>query len=138
MNTFPLQILASDRVFYQGECSSLIIPTVDGQYGIMANHANTVIGVSIGHAMFQDGLGKRQEAVLSAGICMIENGTVTVLIETAERPEEIDRLHAEQDAADARRALEHRGNVMDARLAQAKMARALSRLKAKEGITEID
>lgn len=137
MNTFSLQILAADKIFYKGDCTSLIIPTVDGQYGIMANHENTVIGVSIGRAVFKDGNGKSQEAVFSAGICTIENNTVTVLIETAERPEEIDRLHAEQDAADAKRALEHRGNVMDARRAQAKMARALSRLKAKER-AEID
>lgn len=132
MRTFTLNILAADKVFYQGDCTSIIIPTRDGKYGIMANHENTVIGVSIGHAVFTDGDGKRQEAVFSTGICMIENNTVTVLIETAERPEEIDRLHAEQDAADARRALEHRRNVSDQRRAQAKMARAISRLEAIE------
>lgn len=138
MSAFTLQILASDNIFYQGDCQSVVIPTVDGKYGIMANHENTVIGVAIGQAAFTDGDGKRHEAVLSSGICMIENNTVTLLVETAERPEEIDRLHAEQDAADARRALEHHGNVMDARRAQAKMARAISRLKAIEGRSEID
>ncbi len=132
MNTFSLKILAADKIFYQGLCSSLIIPTGDGKYGIMANHENTVIGISIGDASFTDENGKRQGAILSSGICMIEDNTVTLLIETAERPEEIDRLHAEQDAQDAKRALEHRGNVMDARRAQAKMARAISRLKAAE------
>ncbi len=137
MNTFSLQILAADRVFYQGECSSLVIPTVDGMYGIMANHENTVIGVTIGLAQFNDGDGNRVEAVLSTGICMIEDNAVTVLIETAERPEEIDRLHAERDEKEAMEALEHHGNVIDARRAQAKMARAISRLKAKEK-TEID
>ncbi len=137
MKKFELRILAADRVFYQGEAESLVIPTGDGKYGILANHENTVIGIAIGQAEFTDGDGKRQAAVLSSGICMIEDNTVTVLIETAERPEEIDRLHAEQDAADARRALEHHGNVMDARRAQAKMARAMSRLKAMEN-GEID
>ena len=137
MSTFELSILAADKVFYQGGCSSLVIPTADGQYGILANHENTAIGISIGHASFTDEEGRRQEAVLSTGICMIEDNTVTILIETAERPEEIDRLHAEQDAADARRALEHKGNVYDTRRAQAKMARAISRLKAKDR-TEID
>ena len=132
MNTFELKILAADRVFYQGDCRSLIIPTADGQYGILANHENTVIGVAIGGAEFTDGDGERRKAVLSSGICMIEDNTVTVLIETAEKPDEIDIKLAEQDAADARRALEHRGNVMDARRAQAKLARAAYRLKARE------
>ncbi len=131
MKSFVLKILAADRVFYQGECLSAVIPTPDGKYGIMAGHENSVIGVAIGKAAFTDGGGERREAVLSSGICMIENNTVTVLVETAERPEDIDIRHAEQDAADAKRALEHRGSVMDQRRAQAKMARAISRLEAK-------
>lgn len=137
MNTFSLKILAADKVFYQGLCQSLIIPTADGQYGIQANHENEIAAVWIGIAKFTDRDGVRHRAVLSEGICMIENNKVTVLVETAERPDEIDRLEAEREAKDARQAMEHRQNVTDARRAQAKMVRAMSRIRAKDQ-TEID
>ena len=36
MRTFTVHILAADHVFYEGACESLILPTVEGQYGILA------------------------------------------------------------------------------------------------------
>ena len=41
-NTFQLHILESDGTFYEGECESLIIPTTEGQYGILAHHQNMI------------------------------------------------------------------------------------------------
>ena len=42
MNTFRLHILAADRVFFEGDCTSLIVPTVHGQYGVQARHSNMI------------------------------------------------------------------------------------------------
>lgn len=137
MNSFSLKIFAADRVFYQGPCLSLILPTTDGQYGIQARHENMIIAVDIGVAQFTDGDGKRRSAVLSEGICKIENNEVVVMVETAERPEEIDRVMAELEAAEAEEAMRGRSNMADIKRAKAKMARAASRLRAK-GDTEID
>ena len=137
MNNFTLKIFAADRVFYQGLCSSLVIPTVEGQYGIMTNHESMIIAVSIGMAGFTDGDGNRRSAVLSSGICKIEDNAVLVLVETAESPEEIDIRLAERDAAEANEALRNRDNVSDVKRAEAKMARAALRIRAKER-SEID
>ncbi len=137
MNSFELEILAADRIFYQGNCRSLTIPSVDGFYGIMANHENEVVAVSIGIAQFTDGEGSAHTAVLSAGICRIEDNKVLLLVETAERPEDIDRKKAERDAQDAQEAIRSRENASDIKRAKAKMARAASRISAKDR-TEID
>lgn len=137
MTTFSLKIFAADKVFYQGLCSSLVVPTVDGQYGIQARHENMIIAVDIGIAKFTDGDGKRQSAVLSEGICKVERGEVVIMVETAERPEEIDLVMAEREAEEAREAMRGRDNMSDVKRAKAKMARAASRLRAK-GDAEID
>ena len=137
MNTFSLKIFAADKVFYQGECQSLVVPTVDGQYGIQARHENTIIAVDIGIAAFTDGDGKRHSAVLSEGICKMENNEVVIMVETAEHPEEIDRVIAEREAEEAQEAMRSRNNMSDVKRAKAKMARAASRLRAK-GDREID
>ena len=137
MNDFSLKIFAADKVFYQGLCRSLIVPTVDGQYGIQARHENVIIAVDIGIAQFTDGDGKRRSAVLSEGICKVEDNEVVIMVETAERPEEIDRVMAEREAAEAEEAMRSRSNMEDVKRAKAKMARAASRLRAK-GDQEID
>ena len=36
--TFHLEIIATDRIFYQGECEHLVITAIDGLVGIMAGH----------------------------------------------------------------------------------------------------
>ena len=37
MKTFALHILSPDRTFYDGECESLVLPIVDGKYGIIVS-----------------------------------------------------------------------------------------------------
>ena len=39
---FHLDILAASVPFYRGDCVSLVLPTTDGEYGILANHSNAV------------------------------------------------------------------------------------------------
>lgn len=34
MKAFHLKLLAADKVFFDGECASLVAPSADGQYGI--------------------------------------------------------------------------------------------------------
>ena len=47
---FHLDILAASVPFYRGDCVSLVLPTTDGEYGILANHSNAVGAVEIGRA----------------------------------------------------------------------------------------
>ena len=48
MSTFSLKIISTDKVFYDGKCEYLVIPTIDGEKGILAHHENMVIAVEIG------------------------------------------------------------------------------------------
>ena len=50
MSTFSLKIISTDKVFYDGKCEYLVIPTIDGEKGILAHHENMVIAVEIGEA----------------------------------------------------------------------------------------
>ena len=45
MNTFHLRILAPERTFFDGACASLTMPTIDGMYGVMAQHEDVVIAI---------------------------------------------------------------------------------------------
>ena len=40
--TFYFEIIASDKKFYSGACEHVIFPAMDGLYGVLANHEDTV------------------------------------------------------------------------------------------------
>ena len=45
MEAFQVHILAADHTFYEGPCESLVVPTVDGEAGILAHHCNIIAAV---------------------------------------------------------------------------------------------
>ena len=48
---FHLDILAASVPFYRGDCVSLVLPTTDGEYGILADHSNAVGAVTAGYIL---------------------------------------------------------------------------------------
>ncbi len=131
MNTFKTHILAASNTFYDGECESLIVPTADGQYGILAGHCDIISAVVPGVMTYRIPGEKDQIAAVSAGLVKVEDGEVLVLVDYAERPEEIDAIRAEEEAAAAREAILQKRSIREFHAAQMTLARAASRLKAK-------
>ena len=94
-NTFYLKVIAANRVFYSGRCRSIIVPEFDGQKEILAHHEDMVIAVDEGEMRFQpEGSDNWEYAVVGMGFVEIVNNRVTLLVETAEHPEEIDIARA--------------------------------------------
>lgn len=131
MNTFHASIFAENRAFYEGPCESLIVPTLQGQYGILAHHSNMICAVIPGSLMYRIPGQPMQMAAVSNGLVKVEDNEVLVLIDTVERPEEIDENRAKRAADEAREALLQKKSVEEYRLAQANLSRAIGRLKVK-------
>ena len=129
MNTFELHILAAERSFYEGPCESLIVPTTEGMYGIQANHLNMVAGIIPGELTYRVPGGTDEHASCSRGMVKVEDNVVTLLVDTAERPDEIDVNRAERAAAEAKEALLQKKSRQEYLKAQMELARATSRLK---------
>lgn len=66
----------------------------------------------------------------------IENGEVLVLVDTAERPEDIDALRAKEAADAAREALLQKQSIQEYHMAQTTLARAIARLRVKDGMEQ--
>ena len=90
MKTFPLRVLAPERTFFDGACTSLTVPSIDGMYGLMAQHEDIVLAVVPGKLTLRDADGVEQIAAVSEGVLKMEHGEALVLVDTIERPEEID------------------------------------------------
>ena len=130
MSTFSLKIISTDKVFYDGKCEYLVIPTIDGEKGILAHHENMVIAVEIGELRFRKPDGEWVTAVVSKGFAEIVNNRASVLVNTAERPEDIDVKRAEEAQERAEEQLRQKQSIQEYYLSQASMARAMTRLKA--------
>lgn len=128
---YDLNIIAADRVFYSGRCESMIIPAYDGQKEILAHHEAMLIAVEEGQMRFRPaGAAAWQEAVVGRGFVQIFNNRVTLLVETAERPEEIDIARAREAKERAQEQLRQKQSIQEYYHTSASLARAMSRLKA--------
>lgn len=130
-NTFQVRILEADSPFYEGDCESIVIPTTDGQYGILAHHRNLIGAIVPGMITYKIPGKEAQIASVSEGIVKIENNEVLILVNTAERPEEIDINRAKRQADEAKEILLQKKSMKEYRSAQATLARAIGRLKVK-------
>ena len=137
MTPFRVQILAADHPFYEGECCSLMLPTPNGMYGIQAHHSNMITAITAGTLRYRIREDEVLEAAVSGGLVKVENGEVLILVDTAERPEDIDANRARRDADAAREAMLQKKSIMEYRTAQATLARAVSRLRVKHHHHEI-
>lgn len=135
MNTFSLTVLAAEKPFYEGECISLVLPTVDGQYGIQAGHNDMIAAILPGELKFTAPSGEVMLAAVSEGLVKVESGKVLLLVDTAERPEEIDENRAKRSAEQAKEAILQKKSIQDYYAAQMKMARAIGRLRVKSRIS---
>ena len=134
MEEFQVKILASDHPFDEGKCYSLILPTAGGMCGIRAHHSNMITALVPGTLTYQMEQNVSRQAAVSGGLAKVENGEVLILVDTAERPEEIDAKRAKRDADAAKEALLQKKSIQEYRTAQANLARAISRLRVKRKI----
>ena len=129
---FPLHVLTATSPFYEGMCESLIIPTVDGRYGVLSGHSDTICAVVPGELYIRLPSGEMRVAACAAGIMKVEKGDVLVLVDSAIRPEDIDKDRARRMADDAREQLLQKQSIEEYPAAQARLARALARLSVRE------
>lgn len=134
MDTFQVHILAADRTLYEGPCVSLTIPASDGERGILAHHSVMTAAIVPGTLRWQPPGQEVQLAAVSPGMVKVEHNEVLVLVDSAERPEEIDEARARREADQAREALLQKKSLQEYQLAQNTLARALNRLRVKQAV----
>lgn len=131
MDAFQVHILAADKNFYEGPCVSLTIPTNDGELGILAHHSNMIAAVQPGTLRYQVPEEEPCLAAVSLGMVKVEHNDVVVLVDSVERPEEIDAARAQRELDEAREILLQKRSRQEHKIAEASMARALNRLRVK-------
>jgi F-type H+-transporting ATPase subunit epsilon len=130
MKSFPVRVIASNKIFYEGDCTYLVIPESTGQKAFMADHETVAVAIVMGKLKITKPDGEVIEALVGNGFAHVRHGAVTVLVDTAERPEDIDIIRAEEAKHRAEERLRQKMSSQEYHHSAAALARAMERLKA--------
>ena len=128
--TMRLDILTPERTVCCVEVDMVIARAVDGEVGILFNHAPLVVALDIAPLRYKIGDEEHQVAVCN-GFMEVRDNRISVLAPCAETEEEIDIRRAAEAKARAEERLMHKDDV-DVRRAELAQQRALMRLKIAE------
>jgi F-type H+-transporting ATPase subunit epsilon len=125
-----LEIITAERVVLQDDNVDMVVaPSVDGEVGILPNHAPLLTVLEIGELRVKKGADE-QSIVVAGGFLEVLEDKVTILADVAERQEEIDVASAEEARTRAQTALTTRDqDTADLAAAQAAMRLAALRLR---------
>lgn len=127
--TQRLEVVTPEKKVYSEDVRFVVVPGVVGELGILPDHAPLMSGLKVGVMKVQQE-GKNFKMAVSGGFVEVRSSRVTVLADSAERAEQIDRARAEAAKARAEQRLATKSADVDVLRAEMALQRALNRLKA--------
>ena len=127
---FKVEVIAPDRVFYEGEVIMLELCTTEGEIGIYKNHVPTTAVVAPGIMSLRESDSLEKIAALHAGFIEILQDKVTILAESVEWPDEIDLNRAEEARIRAERRLNEKASGTNLARAELALRKSIVRIEA--------
>ena len=127
---FNFEVVTPDRLFFSEEVESISFSTIEGEMGVLADHAPMLIA-TIPCMLKINANGREEMATIGEGFVEITKEKVVAIVDSAEWPEEIDVSRAM--AARERAKEQLKGQKIDFEMEQLlKMSieRANTRIKA--------
>ena len=128
--TFGLQVISVNGMFYDDRAEEIILPCSDGELAILAGHEEMILALSDGIIKIKKPGGDWIYGVVSLGSVQVANNRCIVIVNTVERPEDIDKRRAQEAYEFAMEHLQQKQSIKEFKKSQAGLARALTRLKA--------
>lgn len=127
-----LEIVTPEKMAFSGNVEDVTIPGTEGEFGVLRGHEAFLTSVDIGQLVFTKNNKKTHYAV-NTGYAEVTANKVTVLIETAERSDYIDKNRARRAKENAEARLEKIAKDSDEfEKARAALMRAIVRLNVAE------
>jgi F-type H+-transporting ATPase subunit epsilon len=127
-----LQIVTPEKIAFSGNVEDVTIPGTEGEFGVLRGHEAFLSSVDIGQLVFTKNNKKTHYAV-NTGYAEVTANKVTVLIETAERSDHIDKNRARRARENAETRLEKIAKDSDEfEKVRAALMRAIVRLNVAE------
>jgi F-type H+-transporting ATPase subunit epsilon len=88
-DTFQLEIVTPEKKVVETQAEEMQIPGKNGYLGVLPGHAPLITELAVGEIKYREG-GNGQTLAVAWGFAEVLPDKVTILAETAERPNEID------------------------------------------------
>jgi F-type H+-transporting ATPase subunit epsilon len=127
-----LEIVTPEKMVFSDKIEEVTIPGAEGEFGVLRGHEAFLSAVDIGELNYiKDG--KKTYYSVNNGYAEVTSSKVTILIETAERSDGIDKDRALQakDKAESRLSQMTKEDV-EYEIMRAALARAIARINAAE------
>jgi F-type H+-transporting ATPase subunit epsilon len=127
--TLLLEVVTPDRQVVSTEVDIVVLPGVQGQFGVLVNHIPFLSALEIGEMYYRKG-GQVDYIFLGGGFAEVTGEKVTVLVDSAERGKEIDIERAKRAKERAEKRLAA-GRIaeLDWVRAEAALRRSIARMK---------
>lgn len=127
MSTMQVAVVTGESEIYRGEADMVVAPGVDGEMGILPQHAALLTALKLGEMRIK--LGAEEDSLfISGGFMEVYNNMVTVLADAAEHAEEIDASRAEAARQRAQERLSEAKDERERQLLSGDLQRAITRL----------
>ncbi|MFN8539498.1 MAG: F0F1 ATP synthase subunit epsilon [Thermomicrobiales bacterium] len=129
MAKLRVEVVTGEReVLVEDDVDMVVAPGIEGQLGILPQHAPLVTTLAPGELRIVKG-GTEEDFAVSGGFLQVGPDRVMVLADTAERSEEIDIARAEEARRRAEADLANPRPAADMAVMQAAMRRSVVRLR---------
>jgi len=129
---FKLEIATPERMVISVVAEDLAAPGLEGQFGVLSGHTPFLCRLNVGELSYRQE-GKRFYLAVSDGFAEVLHDRVTILVDAAEKPEEVDVERAREARERAEQKM--KGLTLEDKeflTHQAALQRALTRIKVKE------
>lgn len=128
---YRLEILTPERLFFEGQVTSLQITAKDGELSVWRGHAPMLATIPIGELTITE-LGKEpRKAVHSRGFLEVRPDEALLFVTACEWPEEVDAARAQAALDRAQEKLRQKQSIVEHRQTEIAITRAMARLRVK-------
>jgi len=127
-----LEIVTPEKMIFSGKIEEVTIPGAEGEFGVLRGHEAFLSSVDIGELnLIKEG--KKTHYSVNTGYAEVTANKVTILIETAERSDQIDKDRAlkAKDKAETRLSQMTKEDV-EYEIMRTALARAIARISVAE------
>ena len=129
---FKLSIVTPEKIFYEGDVSSVIVPGSEGYLGVLTDHAPLITTIAPGKVTVKDQEQKEIEMAVSFGFFEVSFNHATLLVDSVEFRSEIDLERAQKAQDRARERLSNQIGEIDIPRARKALERAKNRIRLTE------
>jgi F-type H+-transporting ATPase subunit epsilon len=123
---FQLEIVSPERRAFTGSVDLVVVPAIDGELGILPNHARLISALGTGELRIKSAAGE-QALLISGGFVEVRADKVVVMADLAEHSDEIDEAKAVEARRQAEADVEAVHEPIDLARARAALQTALMR-----------